>query len=73
VGHRALAEAAHLGKNEPHPVRLFAAAPEFVADLWIDRLLRVDEALQFGRVGFIRWIVRAGQKRLLTFLLISIG
>jgi hypothetical protein len=34
-------------------VRLFAAAAEFVADLGVDRVLRVDEALQFGKLGFI--------------------
>src|SRR6185437_2756876 len=44
------AEAAALGKDEPHPVSLFAAGGELHENAWINALLRADEAIEVERV-----------------------
>jgi hypothetical protein len=43
-------------------VRLFVAAAEFGADLLVDGVLCVDETLEFGKLEFICWNVRASQR-----------
>ncbi len=43
--HRAEAEPRDLRKDEPHPVAPLAAGREFGADIGVDAVLRVDEAL----------------------------
>src|SRR5271165_1848668 len=48
---QAHAEALDLRKDEPHPVALLAARAKLGADLAVDRLLRVDEALQVEGIG----------------------
>jgi len=50
LGHRARTEASDLRKDEPHPVRAFAAVAQFLQYLLEDRRLRIDEALQMERV-----------------------
>jgi hypothetical protein len=51
LGRRARAETFDLGKNEPHPMGFLLAGLQFVPDLAVDGVLRVDEALQVVGVG----------------------
>ena len=50
-GHGTLAESAHLGKHEPHPVGPLAPAAQFGADLAVEGVLGFDEAVQIERIG----------------------
>jgi len=56
VRHRAQAEAAELGKHEPHPVRRFSAGPELVDDLRVDVLLGSQETGEVETVFRNGWI-----------------
>jgi hypothetical protein len=47
----AVAEAAKLRKDEPHPVRRFAAGAEFSEDAAVDIGLGVEKALELERIG----------------------
>ncbi len=50
-GHRAMAEAGELGKNEPHPVTLLPTMAQFGNNTRVDLRLRIDKALKIERIG----------------------
>src|SRR6202022_3836262 len=50
-GHRALAEAGKLGKNEPHPVTLLLTMAQFGKNTLVDRRLCINKALEMKRIG----------------------
>ena len=52
--HGALSEAGDLGKDEPHPVALLPPSLQLLANLLVDRRLRVDEAFEIERIRYLR-------------------
>src|SRR6185295_2552643 len=56
-GRRTGTQALQLWENKPHPVRLFAAAPQFRAHLVKDRGLGIDEPLQIVRIIHHRYSI----------------
>src|SRR5260370_20736655 len=50
-GHRAMAKAGKLRKNEPHPLTLLLTLAQFGNNARVDRRLRIDKALQIGSIG----------------------
>ena len=49
TGGRARAQAGHLGKHKPHPVRAFAAGAQLGERLRVDRRLGIEETLEWMR------------------------
>jgi hypothetical protein len=45
VGETTVSQAAHLGKDEPHPMTLLAASVQFGENLLEDRLLSIQKPL----------------------------
>ena len=50
----ALSEARDLGKDEPHPVAFLPPDLQLLANLVVDRPLRVDEAIEIERIPYPR-------------------
>src|SRR5665647_1102775 len=50
-GHGAMTKSGKLRENEPHPVTLLPAAPQFVENTRVDRQLSVEEALKVEGIG----------------------
>ena len=47
-----------MGKDEPHPVALLPPSRHFPTHLLVDRRLRLDEAFEIERVGYLRLLSR---------------
>jgi hypothetical protein len=71
LGHGAVAEAAQLREDEPHPVAALATRGELGAHLRPDRRLRGDEALELVRVGDIHHEARPSCAQSLALKLVA--